>query len=272
VRLAVSNIAWTADEDYAVHAALVESGIDAIEVAPTRMWADPGAVPRGAGEAEAARLLDQGLEVVSFQSLLFARPDLTVFDDQDLRATLVEYLRRITVLAGAMGAGRMVFGSPKSRQVPVGMSPDEAFDVAVGFFRAAGDAAAAEGTMLCIEPNPPEYACNFVTTGAQGAALVEAVDSPGFGLHLDAAGLVLAGDDPASAARAAGSLVQHVHASAPQLGELESEVVDHRGFGAALHDIGYDRLVSIEMRAGAPGDNVSRVLRGVALARDSYTF
>lgn len=270
MRLAVSNIAWTADEDRAVHEVLVQSGVDAIEIAPTRIWPDPGDVTRADAADAAARLAEQGLEIVSFQSLLFARPELTLFDDADLRADLVTYLRAVAEVAGAMGARRMVFGSPRSRTIPAGMTAEEAFDIAVDFFREAGDAAADEGTVLCIEPNPPAYACNFVTTGAEGAALVQAVSSPGFGLHLDIAGLTLAGDDPAAAARAAGDLVRHVHASAPQLGELEREAVDHDAFAAALEDIDYDGVVSVEMRAGEVGANAERVLRAVALARSAY--
>lgn len=270
MRLAVSNIAWHPAEDDAVLDVLREQGVDAIEIAPTRLWADPASVSESEAREASARFADAGLSTVSFQSLLFARPDLTVFDDEGRRAELVDYLRLIAGLAGAMGAGRLVFGSPKSRTVPDAMPPEEAFDIGVEFFRAAGHAAAEEGTMLCIEPNPPAYACNYITTAAEGIALVEAVASPGFGLHLDAAGLVLAGDDPAAAARSAGRLVKHVHASAPQLGELENDVVDHDGFARALAEIGYGGIVSIEMRAGAEGTNVDRVTRAVELARSAY--
>ncbi len=270
MRIAVSNIAWPAEEDDEVDRVLADAGVDAIEIAPTRIWPEPATVSEQDARAEAARRQDAGLETVSFQSLLFARPHLGLFDGAGSRAELLDYLRAISRLAGWMGARRMVFGSPKNRIVPAGMQPAEAFGIAVEFFRAAGLAAAEEGTMLCIEPNPPAYACNFVTTAADGIALVEAVGSDGFGLHLDAAGLVLAGDDPAEAARAAGPLVQHVHASAPQLGELETEVVDHAGFAAALEDVGYQGLVSIEMRAGARGENAARVAAALELARDAY--
>ena len=197
-------------------------------------------------------------------------PGVRVVETLGTDPELLDYLGRISRLAGAMGARRLVFGSPKARIVPDGMPAEQAFDVATAFFRSAGDRAADADTMICIEPNPPAYACNFVTTAEEGARLVAAVDSPGFGLHLDAAGLVLAGDDPAAAARAFGPLVEHVHASAPQLGELEREAVDHDAFASALGDIGYSGIVSIEMRSGEAGRNAGRVRAAVALARSAY--
>lgn len=199
MRLAVSNIAWLPEEDDQVHRLLVDRGVDAIEIAPTRLWQDPASVPDERARAAASGFRDQGLEPYSFQSLLFARPDLALFGEEVLRDELVAYLGRVTHLASVMGVKRLVFGSPKSRTVPQGMSSEEAFDIAVGFFRSVGNAAADGGTMVCIEPNPPVYGCNFVTTADEGAVLVEAVGSDGFGLHLDAAGLVLAGQNPATA-------------------------------------------------------------------------
>lgn len=270
MRLAVSNIAWHADEDTEVARSLVADGVDAIEIAPTRYWREPADATKDEARAVAAYLADTGLETVSFQSLLFARPDLTVFGGTEQRADAVAYLIRIATLAAAMGAGRMVFGSPRSRVVPEGMSGSEAFDIATGFFAELGAAAADLGTMFCIEPNPAVYGCNFVVTAAQGAALVEAVSSPGFGLHLDVAGLTLAGDDPAGAVRAFAGSVRHVHASAPQLGVLEEEVVDHSAFGDALREARYDGFLSIEMRAGEPGTNRARAAAAVALARRAY--
>lgn len=270
MRLAVSNIAWLPEEDDEVHRLLVQRGVDAIEIAPTRLWPDPADVPAAEAQTVAAGFRDQGLDPYSFQSLLFARPDLVLFGDEGVRDALVDYLGRVTGLAAAMGVQRQVFGSPKSRAVPKDMSDEEAFDIAVRFFRLVGDTAAANGTMVCIEPNPPAYACNFVTTADEGAALVQAVGSQGFGLHLDAAGLVLAGQDPAEAAESFGPLVRHVHASAPQLGVLEREQVDHDRFASALEKVDYQGVVSVEMRSGAAGENVARVDAALELARAAY--
>lgn len=270
MRLAVSNIAWQPDEDAQVIHRLGQLGVDAIEVAPTRMFPDPTAVPAAEAARSARSLQDDGLEVVAFQSMLFGRPDLTVFDSAATRSSTREYLARFIELAGAMSASRLVFGSPKNRVVPAEMGASEAFDIAVQFFGDLAVIAEANATVICIEPNPPAYGCNFVMTADQGARLVSAVDGPGFGLHLDAAGMTLAGDDPGTSIRAYGHLLRHFHASAPGLGDLEDTLVDHHAAAHALRSVGYDDIVSIEMRSQQAGTNADRVATAVRLAQRYY--
>lgn len=270
MRLSVSNIAWLPEEDEDVFGGLLSEGIDALEIAPTRFWSDPTLADLGAAARLARRHARLGLEILSFQSLLFARPELRLFGSAADRAQMLDYLVRIADLAHAMEVRRMVLGSPKNRFVPESMSTSESMDIAVEFFGVLGAECADRGSVLCIEPNPTDYGCNFVTTSSDGIALVDAVASEGFGLHLDVAGLVMAGEDPAVAVHAADTRVRHVHASAPWLAELEDRTVDHRTFGAALTATGYAGVVAIEMRAGEAGSNRNRVLDAVRLARGAY--
>ena len=271
MRLAVSNIAWHSSEDDRVFDVLREEGIDAIEVAPTRSYPDPVLVSREVAHRAAAEYADRGLEVVAFQSMLFGRGDLTIFDSSDVRDRTREHLERFIDLAGWMGAGRLVFGSPRNRRVPDSMEAAQAFDIAVDFFRALGDRATAAGTIFCIEPNPEIYDCNFVTTAEEGALLVDAVDKSGFGLHLDAAGMTLSGDDPLVSIESFGGVLRHFHASAPQLGDLEDAVVDHASAAKGLRSVGYRGVVSIEMRSRDEGLNADRVGAAIRLARRHYS-
>ena len=202
--------------------------------------------------------------------MLFGRPELMVFGDAAARKQTLEVLSRFIELAGAIGAENLVFGSPKNRFVPDTMTFDEARAIAVDFFWALGRVATDNNTCLCIEPNPVEYGCNFVTTASDGLALVEAVGNPGFGLHLDAAGMTLANDAVGASIRRAGRHLRHFHASAPYLAQIEDQVVDHRGAAKALREIGYAGYVSIEMRPGLPGNAVADVAAAVALVRARY--
>lgn len=267
--LVVSNIAWPADEEPDVAVALADLGISAVEIAPTKVFPDP----LGASHGEIERYLSSwerhGISVVAFQSMLFGRPELTIFDDPSTRRLTYERLRGFIELAGRMRAGVLVFGSPKNRIVPTGMGEEEALDIATEFFSALGDDAFDNGTVLCIEPNPEAYDCNFVTTSSQGAELVARVNSLGFGLHLDVAAMTLAYENVAEAITAQPD-IRHFHASAPQLGELEETEVDHAAAAWALRRIRYAGHVSIEMRPGDPGESVARVSRAVALARRYY--
>ncbi|WP_374009005.1 sugar phosphate isomerase/epimerase family protein [Leifsonia sp. LS-T14] len=267
--LVVSNIAWEPDEEPLVADTLQRLGVTAVEIAPTKVFADPVT----ATDAEIDDYLNfwrsHGVAVVAFQSMLFGRPELTVFDDTAVRARTAERLAGFLRLAGQMGVGPLVFGSPKNRRVPSGMPPWQASEIAAAFFRGLAEDAEAAGAVLCIEPNPPAYECNFVNTAAEGRELVDAVGRAGFGLHLDAAGLTLAGDDLRSAIETSPRL-DHFHISAPFLAELEDEVVDHAAAAGALLDTGYAGHVSIEMRPAPAADTVARLERAVGLARRYY--
>lgn len=267
MRLAVSNIAWAAEETPAALAALVAGGAQGVEIAPTMVWPDwQGATPEAA-RALRARLADGGLAVPALQSILFARPDLQVFGDT---AALAGHLAHVAALAGALGAGVMVFGSPRNR-LRGAATPEAAMDAAVPVFRALGQLCHDAGTRLGIEANPAAYGGDFLLRWQEAADLVARVDHPGIVLHLDTACTVLASDDPAGAAAACGARLAHFHVSAPQLGPVEeggSPPIDHAAIAAALRSAGYAGWVSVEMRRTAtPVESVSRAL---ALAGRHY--
>ncbi|GAA2749816.1 sugar phosphate isomerase/epimerase family protein [Amnibacterium kyonggiense] len=270
MRLAVSNIAWQAEDDDRVLAALADEGVDAIEVAPTRLAPDPTSI--SAAEARSIRKAfeSRGIEIVSMQSLLFGQPDLRLFGSDADRDQLLDYLAKIITLSGHLGAEKLVFGSPRNRLLPGAPARSQDLAAATDFFRRAGSLAYAVGAVLCIEPNPVAYGCNFVVTTDEGIQLVDAVDHAGFGLHLDAAGSTLAGENIEASVHAAGTRIQHFHASAPELGMLETEVVDHAGASRALRATGYSGFISIEMRSSDSDTNEQRVRDAIHLARHAY--
>ena len=272
MRLVVSNIAWRPEEDLPMARLLASAGVDAVEVAPTRLWPRPLETSAAEVDSYVDLWRREGVEIVSMQALLFGRPDLQIFADATSRAETLSYLRGISQLAGRMGARKLVFGSPGNRKVG-SLDRAQAWDIACTFFAAAGRDAAQAGVQLCIEPNPPAYACDFVTTAAEGLALVRAVHEPGFGLHLDAAGLQLAGDDPAAAVLACGEAICHVHLSAPQLGRIQRDsVVNYAAVISALRQTSYAGLLSMEMRtASATGDNRPFVAESVGYIRQLVT-
>ena len=68
-------------------------------------------------------------------------------------------------------------------------------EIAISFFTAIGEFATQYDCVFCIEPNPTEYGCDFVTTSEQARELVKKVNHPGFGLHLDAAAMTMSNEN-----------------------------------------------------------------------------
>jgi sugar phosphate isomerase/epimerase len=151
-----------------------------------------------------------------------------------------------------------VFGSPANRR-PGTLGGEERDRIAAAFFRAVGVRAHEEGTVVCIEANPAEYGCDWIRSVTEAAALVEAVDHAGFGLHLDAGGMLLHGDtiDDVVAALARPG-VRHVHASDPALAPLgdghRRSRAWHQALAGALAQAGYEGCVSLEMRRQPEGN------------------
>ena len=258
MRLAVSSIAWTPLEEPAAADLLAAQGVPGVELVPGRLT--PGS-PLDATPAQlsAVRAFWQarGVGIVAMQALLFGHPELRVFDAS--RPRTLEHLRAVIRVGGALGAGALVFGAPRNRERGA-LPPDQAWAIAVDFFGALGEEAVAAGTCLCIEPNPVQYGADFCTDSAQALALVRAVASPGFGLHLDSACALLASEDfPARIAASAPEL-RHLHLSEPQLAPVApGGTADLRSIGRALRAIQYTRFVSIEMKASPEGGNLARL-------------
>lgn len=270
MKLAISNIAWTNEEEPEIAELLQSLGVKYVEIAPTKKWDEPI-------EVSDEEIVDYknwwagyGITIVAFQSMLFAHPEYTLFESSEERGVMLDYLKSFTELAGKMGVTRMVFGSPKNRQRK-GMENKKALDIGTEFFTDIAKTASVNDVIFCIEPNATDYNCDFITTASQGLELVNKVNTPGFGLHLDIACMTLAGDDIAASIKKSSEQLKHFHVSSPMLGVVEDrEDVDHRTAAQTLKEIKYDGYVSIEMRPGGTGTNIDRVRDAVLFTQNLY--
>jgi len=252
VKLAVSNIAWSAAQDAAVADLLAAHGVAGVEVAPTKAWPDPPSASDARIDAYRRFWADRGIAVVAAQALLFGRPDLTIFDSAEMREATLDYLTSVVRVCARLGAGALVFGSPKNRRV--GDRPRaEAHAIAVEFFGRLAEIARRAGTVVVMEANPSAYGADFATRAADAVALVRAVDHPGFRLHLDTGCMTLAADPIGATFDAGFAELRHFHVSEPNLDPPgASGRVDHPAFAAELARRGYAGWVSLEMRTPNP--------------------
>ncbi len=267
MKIAVSNIAWDIEEHEAVLSLLRERGVRGIEIAPTKLWPDW----RGADATSAAHWRQiyaaAQFDLPSMQAILFGKPDLRVFGNDLEQEQTLNHIALVAELAAALGVQPLVFGSPANRKRGE-LSADEAFSLAIPFFREAGRRCAVHGVWLCLEPLPEAYGSNFITNWREAVDLVVAVDTPGFGLHLDTGCIYLAGDDPVEAVRACKGITRHFHVSEPHLVDLSKPMVDHRSVGSALCQTGYTGWVSIEMRKAS--HPLQSIAQAVNLVNECY--
>lgn len=258
MKLAISNIAWAPEADSAVYALMARYGYTGLEIAPTRVFPE---APYD--RAEEARLWSRqlrasyGFSVPSMQSIWYGRRE-RLFGSEQERSALREYTKKAVDFAAAIGCGNLVFGCPRNRCVPEGADPR----TAVGFFRELGGYAAARGTAIGLETNPPIYHTNYVNTTASALALIREVGSAGFCLNLDVGAMVENREDP-SLLEGEVELINHVHLSEPGLRPLEQRDL-HRRLARALLSGGYRGFVSVEMGPTADVSIIERTLEYAA--------
>jgi sugar phosphate isomerase/epimerase len=268
LRLSASNIGWAPADDERAAALLRAANFGGVEIAPTLRWAAPLDAPAAAIADCRAWWESRGFTIVALQSLAFGRDDLQLFGSAGSRQSFVVHLDGMAALGAALGAATLVFGSPRNRRrgdLPLAA----ALDVAVDFFRQVGTLLHARGLRLCIEPNPPDYHCDFITTTAEAVALVQRVNHPGIAVQGDLGAITLAGEEAGAAIHQAGTLIGYFHASEPGLAEPGRGRSDHRAAALALGEIGYRGWISIEMRTPA-GSGLEPLERAVQSVRAAY--
>jgi sugar phosphate isomerase/epimerase len=266
MRISVSNIAWDIAEEQAIAALLAERGIDLVDIAPGKYLADPEAATDA--EIESVRRLwaDRGFAIHGMQGLLFGTTGLNLFDDPDGR--MGRRLAAICRIGGLLGAKALTFGSPRQRDRG-GLADRDAEAIAVAFFRQLGEAAREAGVLVCLEPNPAYYGCNFMVGTDEAAAIVAAVDHPAIRLQFDTGSVAMNGEAAADLIERHARAIGHVHASEPKLATLGDGGAPHAEAAAALRAHRPDLVVTVEMVAAA-APHAGEVARAVDLALRHY--
>jgi sugar phosphate isomerase/epimerase len=263
MKLAISNIAWKAEDAEAIYALMMDLGVRGLEIAPGVLFPDepdPFQPTETVLTRNLAAARKSGLELVSMQSLLFGVQDALLFGNPGQRARYETGLMRAIDLAARLGIANLVVGSPANRAIPTSMVRPDAEASAAETFGRLGDHALASGCRLAIEPNPAAYGTNFLTNLSETAAFLRSLWHPAVMLNLDLGALHLNGefDEIETLLPLHADLISHVHISEPHLAPVPGDMAAlHRSI-RALAGVGWDGWVSIEMRTTAD-DRVAHV-------------
>jgi len=267
MNLSISNIAWDRNEDAEVASLLDSHDVRCIDVAPGKYFPDiPGAT---ASEIRDVRAwwADRGVSIIGMQSLLFGTTGLNLFGDHDSRKRMLIQLGHVFRIAEGLGATRLVFGSPKNRDRHT-LTSEQAHPLAVEFFRRAGDLARDHGVMLCLEPNPPCYGSNYMTTSAETADVVGRVDHPNVKMQWDTGACFINDEDPDDLVRRLAPIIGHIHISEPGLVPIGQAGTDHRRMSSQLRTFLDPHVFTIEMLRPAAG--VGGIDKALRFTRNLY--
>jgi len=269
MRLSVSNIAWNVNQDESVAELLIRNRIDAIDIAPTKYFEDPAMATDHDVLAVKRWWNQRGITVSGFQSLLFSRPSLNLFGPQVVRDATIDYLEIVIRIAASLGASNLVFGSPGNRD-RTGINDSDAEEIALEFFYRVGELAVTNNVRVCVEPNPLEYGCNFLTDSQQAGDFVRRLSHPGIGMQLDTGALAMNSESAEAVLSQYANIVPYAHASEPGLQVLGTGTADHKAAGRALYKHLPETTVVIEMKQSSIGTDLENLDNAILVADMHY--
>jgi len=241
MKLSISNIAWNNDLEGRVFQLMKKYGFTGLEIAPTKIFPQNPYDRLSEAKVYAEGLLSKnGFLVSSMQSIWYGRQE-NIFSSTAEREALISYTKKAIDFASAVGAGNLVFGCPRNRN----LAADADSGVAVEFFRELGDYAHSRNTVIGMEANPPIYNTNYINTTEEALDLVHAVGSDGFKLNFDF-GTLIHNSESLNILKNNPEFINHIHISEPMLAPIQQREA-HVVLAKLLRDMNYGGFVSIEM-------------------------
>lgn len=230
-----------------------EAGYRGWEVAPFMLTEDLGAYSADDRSHYRRQVEAAGLEIIGLHWLLAKTEGyhLTTLD-ASIRGRTSDYLSQLARLCRDLGGDVMVLGSPRQRNFPESQTSEQAMDAAAECLRGVAPTLAETGVKIALEPLGRGEG-NFLNTAAEARDLMERIDSPNVGLHLDVKAM---SDEPTAIEtiiRANADAVLHFHANDPNLKGPGMGDVPFRPIFQTLQEIRYDGWVSVEVFDYSPG-------------------
>lgn len=278
LNIAISNIAWTANERFAAYEIMAAYGVSGLEIAPGLFFnaaSDPFFPSDIVRERAVTEIKDKGFSIVSMQSLLFGVSGAALFGCQTAHSLFLLGIKNAILLAGQLNVPNLVLGSPNQRSIPQNWSADAACDFAIPVFRELGGYALENGTAIALEPTPASYGTNFLNTLRETFEFVRNVDHPGIALNFDLGAIHMNNEMHWTLSNLAQILpyVNHVHVSSPYLAPAPYDERALRLLYDNFERLGYDKHYSIEMRRANDGvRSVSQSLNALCRVLDRNSW
>lgn len=241
MKLSISNIAWDKANDQEMYFYLNKLGIDAIEIAPTRIFPnDPYDKLIEANNFYKWLYKEYRLYISSMQSIWYGHNEL-LFGTEEERRVLINYTKKAIDFAKCINCKNIVFGSPKNR-----IRKGKNINIAINFLEEIGDYAEKSDVVFAIEANPIIYNTDFINTTEEALTLAKIVNSKGVRVNLDI-GTMIYNKEELKILSENIYLINHVHISEPYL-EVIKRRDTHYFLKQILKSEGYNKYISLEVK------------------------
>lgn len=224
-----------------------EVGYEGVEIAPFTLAKSVDEVTEATCEEILSASKETGVEVAGLHWLLAKTEGLHItHTDAGPRDAAAAYLLKLVELCAKLGGTRMVFGSPKQRNVMEGDTYETCTQRAIDVFKTVLPRCAEHGIVMCIEPLA-RTETNFIVNKDQGVDFIEAVDHPNLKLILDCK--AMSDEDKAipQIISEAGDLIEHFHLNDDNLSYPGTGSLNFPAIMGALKQTGYQGWTSLEV-------------------------
>lgn len=223
-------------------------GYDGIEIAPFTLGTSVENISKELRKETRQIITDTGLETIGLH-WLFAGPEglhITTNDDRIWGRTR-DYLSCLLDLCSDLGGKVLVLGSPKQRNLQPGQTYEQAQKRAADLVESVLDKANDLNLTICIEPLSP-VETDFINTVAQGMEFVRQINHPNLKIHLDVKAMcseLIPVPEIIRSVRVED--IGHFHVNDPNLYGPGMGDLDFTPIVEAIHDIGWDKWLSVEV-------------------------
>ena len=224
-----------------------KAGYDAIEIAPftlAKYVTEISDLDRERIRDSAARV---GIGICGIHWVLVQAEGMYLnHTEPAVRKRTAKYICELVDFCADVGGKVIVVGSPKQRNLLPGVSATQAWEWAAETFRDSVQRTKDRGVIICFEPLSPAET-DFINTAAEAIRFAEQFHSPNFQIILDVKAMSSEPSPIPQIIRASWPHFAHFHANDKNLKGPGFGDVDFKPIATALHEVGYNGYVSVEV-------------------------
>jgi sugar phosphate isomerase/epimerase len=224
-----------------------QAGYDAIEIAPFTVAQDVATISQEERQRIRKLAREAGIAISGIHWVLVQTEGLHLtHPDASIRSRTAEYFKHLVDFCSDLGGETIVVGSPKQRNILDGVTREEAWKWAGEVFQPAVARAGEHGVTLCLEPLAPSET-NFINTAAEAIHFVQQFQSDRFKIIIDVKAMSSESKPIPQIIRESWPHFAYFHANDSNLKGPGFGDVDFTPIAGALHEVGYDGYVSVEV-------------------------
>jgi len=224
-----------------------KAGYDFVEIAPFTIAKSVTDIPPADREQIKRLAAEAGIGISGIHWVLVQTEGLYLtHPEAEVRARTAQYFVDLVEFCADIGGTRIIVGSPKQRSLLPGVTYEQAWAYATEVFTPSVKRAEERGVVICFEPLGPGET-DFVNTAAEGIKFAKQFNSSAMSVIIDVKAMSTEPQPVPEIIRQSAGNFAYFHANDPNLRGPGFGDMDFVPIGQALHDIGYEGVVSVEV-------------------------